>query len=276
MNGYTLANQFRKLRPSFLFSCIEADLFYELVALCNERNWPTEFQYSNPLLCATLGVSEKSLISARNRLKQAGLLEFTSGHKRSPTVYRFLDPDAEIPLPQVSQSGTQSGSQSGTHTGSQSGTSINKEKTKRKTNSPAGAGEDGFSDFWQAYSKKEDKHKCGQRWQALPPADRLAALAHVPGYVAATPEKRYRKNPLTYLNGRCWLDEETPSDRLPAPAKPTTSPPFDPDALFGYAQSADAGLAQARNTPEYQRYLAEEATRLAASQPTETAALQAA
>jgi hypothetical protein len=139
MNGYTLANQFRKLRPSFLFSCIEADLFYELVALCNERSWPTAFQYSNPLLCATLGISEKSLISARNRLKQAGLLEFTSGHKRSPTVYRFLDPDAEIPLPQVSQSGTQSGSQSGTHTGTQSGTSINKEKTKRKTKTPKSA-----------------------------------------------------------------------------------------------------------------------------------------
>jgi hypothetical protein len=278
MNGYTLANQFRKLRPSFLFSCTEADLFYELVALCNERNWPTDFQYSNPLLCATLGISEKSLISARNRLKQAGLLEFTSGHKRSPTVYRFLDPDApQIPLPQVSLSGSQSGTHSGSKSDSQSGTSINKEKTKRKTNTPAEAGEGEFSDFWQAYGKKEDKHKCQQRWQALTPADRLAALAHVPAYVASTPEKRYRKNPLTYLNGRCWLDEETPSDRLPAPTKPATSPAFDPDALFGYAQSADAGLAQARNSPEYQRYLAEEAARLAESQPVETAsALQAA
>ncbi len=271
MNGYTIANQFRKLRPSFLFSCIEADLFYELVALCNERSWPTEFQYSNPLLCATLGVSEKSLISARNRLKQAGLLEFTSGHKRSPTVYRFLDPDAEIPLPQVSQSGTHTGSQSGSHTGSQSGTSINKEKTKRKTTLPAEAGADAFSDFWQAYGKKEDKHKCQQRWQSLTPADRLAALAHVPTYVAATPEKRYRKNPLTYLNGRCWLNEETPSDRQPTPAVSTTSPAFDPDALFGYAQSASDGLAQARNSPEYQQFLAEEAAGQADELPADPA-----
>jgi hypothetical protein len=261
MNGYTLANQFRKLRPSFLFSCIEADLFYELVALCNERNWPTEFQYSNPLLCATLGVSEKSLISARNRLKQAGLLEFTSGHKRSPTVYRFLDPDAEIPLPQVSQSGTHTGSQSGTHSGSQSGTSINKEKTKRKTKPPADAGESEifpFADFWQAYGKKEDKHKCEQRWNTLTAPERQAALAHVPGYVAATPEKRYRKNPLTYLNGKCWQDEETPADRTPA-ARTAPTPPasFDPDELFGYTQTAAEGLAQTRNSPEYQQYLAE-------------------
>jgi hypothetical protein len=262
MNGYTLASHFRKLRPSFLFSSIEADLFYELVALCNERNWPTDFQYSNPLLCATLGVSEKSLISARNRLKQAGLLEFTSGHKRSPTVYCFLDPDAEIPLPQVSQSGSQSGTQRGRESGTQSGTSINKEKTKRKTNpTPALAEEGAFADFWQAYGKKEDKHKCAQRWHTLTAAERQAALAHVPGYVAATPEKRYRKNPLTYLNGKCWQDEETPADRAPAPpASPSPPASFDPDALFGYSQSAAEGLARARlEDPDYQRYLAEEA-----------------
>lgn len=272
MNGYTLANQFRKLRPSFLFSCTEADLFYELVALCNERNWPTEFQYSNPLLCATLGISEKSLISARNRLKQAGLLEFTSGHKRSPTVYRFLDPDAEIPLLQVSQSGTHTGSQSGTQSGSQKGPSINKEKTKRKTNPSAAAGESEsfpFAAFWQAYGKKEDKHKCELRWNALPPAERQIALSHVPGYVAATPEKRYRKNPLTYLNGKCWQDEETPADRAPTPCATSPTPPssFDPDALFGYSQSAADGLAQARQSPDYQRYLAEQAQQQQATTP---------
>jgi hypothetical protein len=282
MNGYTLANHFRKLRPSFLFSCTEADLFYELVALCNERNWPTEFQYSNPLLCATLGISEKSLISARNRLKQAGLLEFTSGHKRSPTVYRFLDPDApQIPLPQVSLSGSQSGSQSGSKSDSQSGTSINKEKTKRKTNPPAAAGESEpfpFADFWQAYGKKEDKHKCEQRWNTLTAAERQAALAHVPGYVTATPEKRYRKNPLTYLNGKCWQDEETPADRTPALSAPSPAPPasFDPDALFGYSQSAADGLAQARQSPEYQHYLAELAQQATSPPAVDTALAHAA
>lgn len=257
MNGYTLANQFRKLRPSFLFSCPEADLFYELVALCNERNWPTEFQYSNPLLCATLGISEKSLISARNRLKQAGLLEFTSGHKRSPTVYRFLDPDAEIPLPQVSQSGTHTGSQSGTQSDSQSGTSINKEKTKRKTNSSAaadGGGELAFSEFWQAYGKKEDKHKCEQRWNTLTAPERQAALAHVPGYVAATPEKRYRKNPLTYLNGKCWQDEEVPAPRNGAPAQPVPAQPVPAPKLNAAFLAQQAVIAAEEEDAHFARF----------------------
>ncbi|MGI4871365.1 MAG: hypothetical protein ACRYFX_09320 [Janthinobacterium lividum] len=225
MNGYTLANHFRKLRPSFPFSALEADLFYELVALCNERSWPTEFQYSNPLLCATLGISEKSLISARNRLKQAGLLEFTSGHKRSPTVYRFLDPDAEIPLPQVSKNGSKSDRENDSTSDSTSDSPINKEKTKRKTKPPAAAGEVRFSDFWQAFDKKEDKHKCSQKWATLTAAEQAAAMAALPAYLAAKPIRQYRKNPLTWLNGQCWKDELSPDNSRPAPATPVANDP---------------------------------------------------
>jgi hypothetical protein len=147
MNGYTLANHFRKLRISFSFSAIEADLFYELVALCNERNWPTEFQYPNHLLCATFSnLAESTLIRARNRLKQAGLLEFTSGHKRSPTVYRLLDPDAEIPLHSASKNASRSASTTASKSASRSDSCINKEKTKRKTKTPSPASADGVSE----------------------------------------------------------------------------------------------------------------------------------
>lgn len=106
MNGYALASSFRQLRESWRFTSLEADLYYELVGIANERGWPAEFQYSNPLICATIGISEKSLIAARNRLKQAGLLDFVSGQKRSPTAYKLLQKG----LPQVSKSGGKKGS----------------------------------------------------------------------------------------------------------------------------------------------------------------------
>jgi len=78
-----------------------------------------------------------------------------------------------------------------------------------------------FDTFWEAYAKKQDRHKCSLYWARLSAADRAAALAHIPGYVQATPVKRYRKNPLTYLHGRCWLDD------LPdlTPATSTSSAP---------------------------------------------------
>jgi flagellar hook protein FlgE len=81
-----------------------------------------------------------------------------------------------------------------------------------------------FEEFWQAYGKKEDTKKCKLRWKALSPAQRRAALAAVPAYVASKPDRQYRKNPLTWLNGECWQDE------LPSPPTagdhPTTSPPI--------------------------------------------------
>jgi hypothetical protein len=81
-----------------------------------------------------------------------------------------------------------------------------------------------FDTFWEAYAKKQDRHKCSHCWTRLSAADRAAALAHVPGYVQATPVKRYRKNPLTYLHGRCWLDDLP--DLTPTAATSSTTTPL--------------------------------------------------
>lgn len=92
-----------------------------------------------------------------------------------------------------------------------------------------------FEEFWQAFDKKEDKHKCQQQWGTLTPAEQSAAIERVPAYVLATPEKRYRKNPFTWLNNKCWLDEELPlppagflhsqaTGSTPPPARASSSP----------------------------------------------------
>ena len=268
------------------FQPSEIAVYVHLVDTCFMLEWKNPFKHANGYLCGVLGISEKTLISARNRLQQAGLVGFQSGkHRRDLSTYTlpYLEKAVNIPplrAETLQPYGQKPFSLSGGNTPDNGRDSISSKKTLPPKNQPlpdakpAEAGESEFSDFWQAYGKKEDKHKCQQRWQALSAAERLAALAHVPAYVAATPEKRYRKNPLTYLNGRCWLDEETPSDRQPAPAVPIPSPAFDPDALFGYAQSASDGLAQARNSPEYQAYLAEQAA--LAEQPAADLALQSA
>lgn len=92
-----------------------------------------------------------------------------------------------------------------------------------------------FEEFWQAFDKKQDKHKCQQQWGTLTPAEQSAAIERVPAYVLATLEKRYRKNPFTWLNNKCWLDEDLPlplvgsphgqaADCLPRPARASSSP----------------------------------------------------
>lgn len=64
-----------------------------------------------------------------------------------------------------------------------------------------------FSDFWNIYDKKKDTAKCEKKWSSLTNNERELIMAHIPAYVKSTPDKKYRKNPMTYLNGKCWLDE---------------------------------------------------------------------
>lgn len=64
-----------------------------------------------------------------------------------------------------------------------------------------------FSKFWDQYDKKKDTGKCESKWSSLTDNERELIIAHIPAYVESTPVKKYRKNPMTYLNGKCWLDE---------------------------------------------------------------------
>jgi hypothetical protein len=67
----------------------------------------------------------------------------------------------------------------------------------------------GFEKFWDDYGKKNDKAKCKAKYEKIGEHDRAIIREHVPRYVASTPDEKYRKNPLTYLNGKNWEDEIT-------------------------------------------------------------------
>lgn len=64
-----------------------------------------------------------------------------------------------------------------------------------------------FERWWQLYDKKMGRAKCYAKWLRLSDEERALCIANTPAYVASTPNKQYRKHPLTYLNGECWNDE---------------------------------------------------------------------
>lgn len=66
---------------------------------------------------------------------------------------------------------------------------------------------DSFEDWWRLYDKKRGKKKAKQKWDRLTKDQQVACLLATPAYVASTPDRTYRKDPLTYLNGECWNDE---------------------------------------------------------------------
>lgn len=64
-----------------------------------------------------------------------------------------------------------------------------------------------FTDFWDLYDKKTDLPKCLKKWEKIKQAAREKIMDHLALYVHATPDRQYRKNPLTYLNNESWNDE---------------------------------------------------------------------
>lgn len=112
-------------------------LFRQANVLC----WPEWFQCDNIRLAAKIGVTEKTLIAIRNRLKQRGLIDFVQGKKRRPTQYKIITLYENTVTSTVQT--TVKNTVESTVNPTVETTGINKHKRKRKThtdesaNSPA-------------------------------------------------------------------------------------------------------------------------------------------
>lgn len=68
-----------------------------------------------------------------------------------------------------------------------------------------------FDKFWNLYDKKIGQQACRTIWKRIPKKDRRLIMEFIPLYKQCQPDKRYRKNPATFLRQRAWLDELIPS-----------------------------------------------------------------
>jgi hypothetical protein len=66
---------------------------------------------------------------------------------------------------------------------------------------------DRFAEFWDLYGKKTDSSKCKTKFARLTKTEIELLFEKLPAYIKSTPNKQYRKNPITWLNGKCWNDE---------------------------------------------------------------------
>ena len=64
-----------------------------------------------------------------------------------------------------------------------------------------------FDSFWNIYDKKVDKTKCEVKFKNISSEDKEKIKVALQKYINSTPEVKFRKNPLTWLNGKCWNDE---------------------------------------------------------------------
>jgi len=65
-----------------------------------------------------------------------------------------------------------------------------------------------FDTFWNAYNKKVGSiKKIEPKWNKLKDSERVAIIEYIPKYITAQPDKKFRKDPATFLNNESWNDE---------------------------------------------------------------------
>ena len=80
--------------------------------------------------------------------------------------------------------------------------------------------ESDFDLFFKAYDKQEGRVPCQREWGEIDTREYPKILLHVGKYVAATPDKKFRKLPINYLKDRTWLDAELPTQKETTTTKP--------------------------------------------------------
>ena len=81
--------------------------------------------------------------------------------------------------------------------------SKSKSKSKVKDNINISA-----EDFWDLYNYKVGKKdKVMSKWESLTENDRQDIMVYIPTYIQSTPDKQFRKHPMTFLNNEGWKDE---------------------------------------------------------------------
>lgn len=90
-------------------------------------------------------------------------------------------------------------------------TDINKKELINTSNDESNDSQDtdllDFDRVWELYQKKGNKKTSLSKWNKLSVSKKRLALSHIPLYVQATPNKKFRKNFETYLNQEVWNDE---------------------------------------------------------------------
>ncbi|KAA6326190.1 hypothetical protein EZS27_024674 [termite gut metagenome] len=95
MNLFDLLANFWRLDEQQNFSANETRLYFFLIHLANRSFWVEWIEFADKKMVANANISLQVLKSARERLKNAGLLDFVPGGGfRVKTKYRILAPNS--------------------------------------------------------------------------------------------------------------------------------------------------------------------------------------
>lgn len=99
MNLFELQNSFWRIDEYENFSGNETRLYFYLIHLANRSFWAEWIEYADKKMVANANISLQVLKSARERLKNASLIDFVAGGGfRVKTKYQILAPSSTSKL----------------------------------------------------------------------------------------------------------------------------------------------------------------------------------
>ena len=90
MTYIELINNFWELDEDWQFTCCETRLYFYLLKTANRLGWVDSWTRSDAKVSSDVGVSVNSMKTVRNRLVQAGLIEFKSGGNGQRDKTRYI------------------------------------------------------------------------------------------------------------------------------------------------------------------------------------------
>lgn len=83
MNYIELIKQFWQCNNEIPIGCNATALYFYLLKVCNSLGWKETFKHSDRHIAIQLGISINTVRTAKNKLKQLGLIDFKSPEKAS-------------------------------------------------------------------------------------------------------------------------------------------------------------------------------------------------
>ncbi|EHQ24556.1 hypothetical protein [Mucilaginibacter paludis] len=91
MNYIELINNFWDVQDEHQFTTTDIALYFYLLKIGNNLRWTNPFRRINAKITADLGISKPTLDRSRNKLKQAGLIDFKTTNGNANVTYTIIN-----------------------------------------------------------------------------------------------------------------------------------------------------------------------------------------
>lgn len=181
-------------------------LYLFVVEHCNRLGWKHKFGLPTEMAKEAIGIrSYNTYIQTLNDLVDFGLIDLIEKSKNQYSSNIVAISNFNKALDKALDKATSKHSTKQDESTSESICSINKQYT---INNIQYTKDEVYDWFWDLYDKKIDTKKCKEKFKKLKDDEIDLIIKNLEFYINRSKEKKYRKNPLTWLNGECWKDEE--------------------------------------------------------------------